>query len=144
MQNRLKNRLGIWGWLGGGRYGMDRYVYALHRISGLGILTYFIMHIFVTAQRLGGPEKWDRTMALLSSPFFKIGEFLVFLAFAFHAINGIRLILVELGWLIGKPGIPSYPYGYSTLRQKPVVVVAMIIAAALMVVGGVDLFFVMQ
>ena len=144
MQNRLKNRLGILGWLSGGRYGMDRYAYALHRITGLGILAYFIMHIFVTGKRLGGPESWDETMALLSSPFFKIGEFLVFLAFAFHAINGIRLVLVELGWIIGKPRIPSFPYGYSTLRQKPVVIVVMVVAAVLMIMGGVDLFFVMQ
>ena len=39
-----------------------------------------------------------------NSPHFSCGsEFLVVVAFAFHAINGIRLVLVELGWLIGKP-----------------------------------------
>ena len=61
MQNRLKNNLGLLGWLGGGRYGLDRYAYALHRLTGLGILAYFLMHIFVTGARLGGPEQWDKT-----------------------------------------------------------------------------------
>ena len=144
MQQRLKNRLGLWGWLGGGRYGLDRYAYAVHRLTGLGILAYFIMHIFVTGQRVGGPENWESTMASFGSPLFKVGEFLVVLAFAFHAINGIRLILVELGWLIGKPGVPSFPYSYSTLRHKPVFIVFMVFAAALMIIGGVDFYFVMK
>ena len=30
------NRLGIWGWLGGGRWGWERYLYTLHRVTGLG------------------------------------------------------------------------------------------------------------
>jgi len=140
MQKKLANNLGIWGWLGGGRWGADRYAYALHRLSGLGILAYFIMHIFVTGTRLGGPERWESTMAFFGKPAFKMGEFLVFLAFAFHAINGIRLVLVELGWSIGKPGLPAYPYSYSTLRQKPVLVAAMVLAAVLMIIGGADFF----
>jgi succinate dehydrogenase / fumarate reductase cytochrome b subunit len=144
MQMKRKNRLGIWGWLGGGRYGLDRYAYALHRLTGLGILAYFIMHIFVTGSRVGGPEKWDSTMSTFGSPLFKIGEFLVVLAFAYHAINGIRLVLVELGYLIGKPGLPSYPYSYSTLRQKPLFVVAMVIAAVLMIIGGADFYLIMK
>jgi succinate dehydrogenase / fumarate reductase cytochrome b subunit len=144
MQSRLKNNLGLMGWLSGGRYGADRYAYALHRVSGLGILAYFIMHIFVTAARVGGPEQWDNTMATFGQPVFKIGEFLVVLAFAFHAINGIRLILVELGYMLGKPGLPSYPYSYSTLRQRPLLVAAMVIAAVLMIVGGADFYLIMK
>lgn len=144
MQQRLKNRLGLLGWLGGGRYGMDRYAYALHRLTGLGILAYFILHIFVTGKRLGGPEQWESTMAIFGSLFFKVGEFLVVLAFAFHAINGIRLILVELGWLIGRPGVPSFPYSYSTLRHKPLFIVFMVFAAALMIIGGADFYLVLK
>jgi succinate dehydrogenase / fumarate reductase cytochrome b subunit len=140
MQTRRKNNLGLWGWLGGGRYGVERYAYSLHRLTGLGILAYFLMHIFVTGTRLGGPEKWDSTMAYFGKPAFKAGEFLVFLAFAYHAINGMRLVLVELGYLIGKPGLPAYPYNYSTLRQRPLFVAVMVIAAVLMIIGGADFY----
>jgi succinate dehydrogenase / fumarate reductase cytochrome b subunit len=139
---KLKNDLGFRGWVSGGRYGADRYAYTLHRLSGLGILAYFIMHIFVTGARLGGPQQWDSEMATLGKPIFKFGEFLVFLAFAYHAINGIRLIIVELGYMLGKPGLPSYPYSYSTMRQKPLLVVIMIVAAVIMIFGGAD--FVMK
>ena len=144
MQNRLKNNLGLLGWLGGGRYGFDRYAYTLHRLSGLGILAYFIMHIFVTGARLGGPEQWESRMKFFGSPIFKVGEFLVVLAFAYHAINGIRLILVELGYMLGRPGLPSYPYSYSTMRQKPLLVVVMVIAVVLMIIGGADFYLVMR
>jgi succinate dehydrogenase / fumarate reductase cytochrome b subunit len=144
MQNRLKNNLGLLGWLGGGRYGAERYAYALHRLTGLGILAYFLLHIFVTGSRLGGPERWDRAMAFFSTPFFKIGEFLVFLAFAYHAINGIRLVLVELGYMIGKPGLPAYPYNYSTLRQRPLFIAVMVIALALMIIGGADFYSILK
>lgn len=144
MQNRLKNNLGILGWLSGGRYGAERYAYALHRLSGLGILAYFLMHIFVTGSRVSGHEKWDQTMASFGTPLFKIGEFLVFLAFAYHAINGIRLIMVELAYMVGKPGLPSYPYQYSTLRQRPLFVVVMVLAAVLMIIGGADFYHMMK
>ncbi len=144
MQNRLKNNLGLMGWLGGGRYGAERYAYALHRLTGLGILAYFLMHIFVTGTRLGGQQQWDSTMSFFGRPTFKIGEFLVFLAFVYHAINGIRLVLIELGYMVGKPGLPAYPYSYSTLRQRPFFVVVMVIAAVLMIIGGADFYFIMR
>jgi succinate dehydrogenase / fumarate reductase cytochrome b subunit len=137
MQKR-KNNLGIAGWLCGGRYGADRYVYALHRVTGLGMLFYFLMHIFVTGQRMGGPEQWNATMEFFHNPMFLVGEFLVFLAFIFHAVNGIRLILVELGLLIGKPGLPAYPYDYSTLRQRPLLICVMCLIMILVVIAGVD------
>lgn len=141
MLQRRKNRLGFWGWLGGGRYGPDRYAYSLHRLTGLGILAYFIMHIFVTGQRLGGQQRWEGIMASLGSPMVRAGEFLVVLAFAFHAANGIRLVLAELGLLIGRPGVPAFPYSYSALRHRPVLIAAMAVAALLAVAGGVDLYF---
>ena len=144
MQNRLKNNLGIWGWLGGGRYGFDRYAYTLHRLSGLGILAYFLMHIFVTGARLHGREAWDSQMATFGKPIFKLGEFMVFLAFAYHAINGIRLVIVELGYMLGKQGLPAYPYSYSTMRQKPLLVVVMLIAAVIMLIGGADFYLVLR
>ncbi len=134
------NKLGLMGWISGGRYGVERYVYTLHRLAGLGILLYFVLHIFVTATRVQGEAAWESVMGTLENPLFKIGEFLVFLAFAFHGLNGIRLILVEFGIFLGKPRQPIYPYKQSTLRQRPVLVVMMVLAAVLMIVGGWDFF----
>ena len=133
------NRLGVAGWLGGGRWGFERYLYTLHRVTGLGLLTYFLMHIFVTTFRAFGPESWERAMGAVSGPVFKIGEYLVFLAFAFHAVNGIRLALIELGFGIGKPIEPIYPYRTSVDVQRPMAIGVMILAAIIAGLGGVQL-----
>jgi len=132
------NRLGIWGWLGGGRWGLERYLYTLHRVTGLGILAYFVLHIFVTTSRAFGPDAWKASIGRVTGPLFTIGEFLVFVAFAFHAVNGVRLFLLELGWAVGKPIEPVYPYRTSVDVQRPLAVVVMILAAIVVAMGGLD------
>jgi len=132
---RHDNRLGIWGWLGGGRWGVERYAYILHRVTGLGILTYFLMHIVVTSLRATGSYHWVEG-AFFDQPIFRFGEFLVFAAFAFHAFNGIRLVLVELGFAVGRPIEPVYPYKTSLNVQRPLLIVMMLLAAVFLAVGG--------
>lgn len=134
------NRLGIRGWVGGGRWGFERYLYSLHRLTGLALLAYFAMHIFVTSARALGPEAWDRAMAVVSGPLFAIGEYLVFAAFAFHAVNGIRLAIVEHGFGVGRPIEPVYPYATSVRRQRPLSVAVMVVAGILALWGGLDFF----
>ena len=136
--NRYDNRLGVRGWLGGGRWGLERYAYTLHRISGLGILLYFIMHIVVTSLRAAGIYLWTEGQ-LFDNLVFKVGEFLVFAAFAYHACNGLRLILVELGVAVGRPFEPVYPYKTSLRVQRPLLIVMMIVAGAVLVGGGAEL-----
>jgi succinate dehydrogenase / fumarate reductase cytochrome b subunit len=134
---RHDNRLGVWGWLGGGRWGVERYAYALHRLTGLGILLYFLIHIVVTSFRAAGIYLWT-TGEPLDKPVFKIGEFLVFAAFAYHAFNGLRLVLVELGVAVGKPFEPVYPYKTSLGVQRPLMIAMMILAALMFVAGGAE------
>ncbi len=119
---------------------MERYLYTLHRLTGLGILMYFLLHILVTSYRAFGREPWENVMAGVSAPVFVFGEYLVFVAFAFHAMNGIRLFLVELGFGVGKPIEPVYPYRTSLHVQRPLAIGAMILTAILIVVGGLDFF----
>lgn len=130
------NRLGMTGWLGGGRWGFERYMYTLHRVTGLGLLLYFLLHIGVTSARAFGEQAWQAAMGAVKGPIFTVGEYLVFAAFAFHAVNGIRLVLAELGFAIGAPIEPVYPYRTSVNEQRPLAVGVMIVAAALAVVGG--------
>jgi succinate dehydrogenase / fumarate reductase, cytochrome b subunit len=134
------NRLGIAGWLGGGRWGFERYLYTLHRVTGLGLLLYFIAHIVVTSRRAFGPEIWRQTMASVSGPVFSLAEYLVFAAFALHGLNGIRLILVELGFAVGKPIEPVYPYKTSVGFQRPLAIGAMLLGAIIMAAGGLDFY----
>lgn len=134
---RYDNRIGIWGWFGGGSWGIERYAYLLHRITGLGILLYFMMHIVVTSLRARGVYVWVEG-GILHQPIFKAAEFLVFAAFAYHAMNGVRLVLVELGFAVGKPIEPVYPYKTSLNVQRPLFILVMALAAVLLAVGGYD------
>jgi len=136
------NRLGIRGWAAGGRWGFERYLYLLHRLSGLGLLAYFVMHIFVTASRALGPESWDAAMAAVSGPLFRLGEYAVFVAFAFHAVNGIRLAVIELGYAVGRPIEPVYPYATSVGRQRRLARAVLMIAVVIALWGGLDFFVV--
>ena len=136
-----KNNLGLAGWISGGRYGAERYAYTIHRITGVGILLYFLLHIFATSSRIWGPDVWEKTMATFETPVFKFGEFLVFIAFAYHALNGVRLIITELGYGMGKPQRPVIPYKNAVRRQRPLLVLVMIIAVVIIVFGGLDFYF---
>lgn len=135
-----KNNLGLAGWISGGRYGLERYAYTLHRITGLGILCYFLLHLYVTGSRIRGEQAWESTMAAFDTPLFKFGEFLVFIAFAYHALNGVRLGITELGFGMGKPQRPVIPYKNAVRRQRPILVLVMIIAAVIIVFGGLDFY----
>jgi succinate dehydrogenase / fumarate reductase cytochrome b subunit len=135
---RHPNRLGVLGWLGAGRSGLERYLYVLHRVTGLALLLFLIFHVFVTATRLFGRDAWEALMAATHSPVFQTLEFLVYVAFAFHALNGVRLILVELGFAVGRPEEPVYPYRSSLNRQRPLAIVMMILAAGFILLGGLE------
>lgn len=134
------NRLGLAGWLGGGRWGFERYLYTLHRLTGLGLLLYFVAHIVVTSSRAFGQLAWEQSMARVSGPVFEIGEYLVFAAFALHGLNGIRLVFIELGFAVGKPIEPVYPYRTSVGRQRPLAIGVMVLGAILLAAGGLDFF----
>lgn len=117
------NYLGVGGWAWAGRYGMERYLYLLHRLTGLGLVLYGAMHLIVmTVFRMQGESFYEAVMRVFSNPGFKVGEYLVFAALVYHGLNGIRLMVQELGFVLGKPKPPIYPYRDSLRRKRPLVV----------------------
>jgi len=134
-KRHLPNRLGVKGWVWAGHYTIERYLYTLHRLTGLGLLLYIILHLAMNGFRLGGAESWADIMGLFGNPGFKVGEYLVMAAFIFHALNGGRLILQHLGYTLGKPKPPVYPYVDSMRRRRPItwVMLATIVALAIYV-----------
>lgn len=115
------NYLGVWGWAWAGRYGPERYLYVLHRLTGLALVLYGAMHLIVmTVFRMQGESFYEAVMRVFSNPGFKVGEYLVFAALVYHGLNGIRLMIQELGFVLGKPKPPIYPYRDSLRRKRPV------------------------
>ncbi len=128
-----QNYLGAGGWVWAGNYKLERYLYLLHRITGLGMLLFVIFHLIETTFfRIQGQGVWEATMALLHQPWFEVGVYLVAVAFVYHALNGLRLILQELGFALGKPAPPIYPYKDALRKKRPwtlaMVVVIIILA----------------
>jgi succinate dehydrogenase / fumarate reductase cytochrome b subunit len=133
------NKLGLLGWVYGGSYRTERYLYTLHRVTGLGILVYLLMHIAVTWFK-NDPVMWTRLMQIVEHPLLRMGEYCVFFGVFFHALNGIRLIIGEFGLMLGKPVLPVYPYPLALLRQRPLMVALMAVTAVVVLYGAFDVF----
>ncbi|HEV2280757.1 MAG TPA: succinate dehydrogenase, cytochrome b556 subunit [bacterium] len=140
---RLAHHLGVRGWAYAGRYPVERYLFLLHRISGVALILYLPVHIWFTAQRLAGPAAWDATMRVFDRPVFVIGEFLILAAFVFHALNGIRLVLAHFGVSIGRPIVASYPYPVALHRGRVVMWTLMVLAAGLIGISAVEIILAM-
>lgn len=136
---QYENRIGIFGWLAGGRHGFEGYLYILHRISGLALLLFLTAHVFVTSSRLFGEAAWERVMSMTHHPAVKVLEYLVYVAFVFHALNGLRLVLIEFGLAVGRPERPVYPYRSSLNTQRKLMIGLMIVTAVLIALGGFEL-----
>lgn len=79
-------------------YRTGMWSYVLHRLSGVAIIVFLMMHIWeITSVTRGGAEGFNATMSALETKGFVIGEWLLFLAITFHGLNGFRLILHDLG-----------------------------------------------
>ena len=73
---------GSWAWI-------------LHRIAGLGLIGYLFLHIWTLSALSEGKEAFQHKMALYNNSFFSLMEWLLFAFVLFHALNGIRIILVD-------------------------------------------------
>jgi succinate dehydrogenase / fumarate reductase cytochrome b subunit len=70
--------------------------YLIQRVTGIGLLVYLFLHVH-TIHELRDPASFDRAMAQFRQPVFKLGEIALLGAVILHALNGIRLTLVDLG-----------------------------------------------
>ncbi len=76
--------VGAWAWM-------------LHRISGVVIALYGVTHVVVISFTLGGGQAFDRIMELFQNPVFLSLELLLLGAVLYHMLNGVRIILFDLG-----------------------------------------------
>ena len=136
------NDLGIRGWFYGGRYGPQRVMYIIQRLSGVGIIFYLLIHIFITGSKIGGEPAWNTWVVdgVAANPFLHVGEYLLFLAIVIHGVNGFRLMLVELGFALGKPIKNIYPYETCLDRNRVFLWVCVVLIVVLAAIGTVDFF----
>ncbi len=76
--------------------GMISYVF--HRISGIVLSVYLILHIYTLSAVRKGPEAFNHSIAkwnVLLGVFFHIMEYFLLIAVVYHTLNGIRIILAD-------------------------------------------------
>ncbi len=73
------------------------YAWLLHRVSGLALIFYLMAHIPVLSTVLRGPNTFNAVMEYLHSPLYLTLDLLLLVAVVFHGINGIRVVLFDLG-----------------------------------------------
>ena len=137
-----ENREGVGGMANPGRYGIERVAYWLMRLSGLGLLAYFIGHIYETSSILRGEAGWDELLELTSTPELHVMLVIVIGMCVFHTVNGIRVMLGHGGVGVGRPTRPDYPYepASQNARHKIAIYSAIVLAAIAMVYGSTVLF----
>lgn len=73
---------GMWSWV-------------LHRITGVAIFFFLLVHVLDTALVRVSPEAYNAVMHTYKTPIMGLGEAALVGAIVFHAYNGIRIILVD-------------------------------------------------
>ena len=80
------------------RGGSGQWSFVLHRVTGLGILLFLCIHILDTALIVLGPELYNKVIRLYHLPVFRVSEVGLFAAVLYHALNGVRITLMDI-WL---------------------------------------------
>lgn len=101
-------KIGMWAWVG-------------HRLTGILLVVYVFMHLSFLTQASLNHDSFNSLMDVMAQPQFVFLDFLLVCAVIYHAMNGFRVVLFDLG--IG------------IRRQKMVFWITMAIAAVLVVVG---------
>ncbi len=69
--------------------------WAFHRISGIAIWLFVVLHVIDIYLVGGNPEAYDEILAIYASPPGRVGEVLLGGALLYHALNGLRIILMD-------------------------------------------------
>lgn len=112
---RYQGREGQLAWLG-------------HRLSGLGTLLFFVLHVIDTATVYFFPAHYGDFIALYQTLGFQIGEMMLMVAVIFHAINGLRIILMDR--------YPALWHKQRVMSLATFFIVALLSAPAVVIMGG--------
>lgn len=71
------------------------YTWLAHRLAGLGILAFLVIHVWDTANANYFPHIYAWSIEVFKTPLFGLGEVAIFGAVLFHAFNGVRITLLD-------------------------------------------------
>jgi succinate dehydrogenase / fumarate reductase cytochrome b subunit len=77
-----KGKAGMWAWL-------------FHRVSGLGILVFLLLHIVDVSILSFGPTAYNASVMLFDSVIVRLLSLALVVAILFHGLNGVRVVLID-------------------------------------------------
>jgi succinate dehydrogenase / fumarate reductase cytochrome b subunit len=77
-----RGKVGMWSWV-------------LHRITGVGIFFFLLVHVLDTALVRVSPEAYNVVIESYKTPLIGVAELGLVGAIVFHGLNGLRVIAVD-------------------------------------------------
>jgi succinate dehydrogenase / fumarate reductase cytochrome b subunit len=108
-----RKRSGMWAWL-------------LHRLTGIALVLYLVLHI-KGLHSLPDPVAFEAYISTFRSPLFKIAEVMLLGSVAFHAFNGLRIMVQDMF--------------YRSENQRRLYHGVIMLTAAVTLAGGLSLLF---
>ncbi len=78
------------------RFTTGSVAWIIHRVTGIGLTLYIFAHLFVLSN-LRDRDKFEALMELTHSPLVRLMEVGLIGMVAAHALNGLRLTILDLG-----------------------------------------------
>jgi len=113
---RYRWQTGMWAWV-------------VHRITGLGLMFYLCLHLYVVSNLAKSPESFNMLMNLFHNPLFKLLEICLWALVVYHSVNGIRLAAFNL-----------FPNLVRSSAMKPLFWMSAVLGVILFVAGAIPMF----
>ena len=77
------------------RGGEGMLAWAFHRISGIAIWAFLVLHVVDIFLVGAAPDTYDTLLAIYAHPIGIVLEWLLGAAVLYHALNGLRIIIID-------------------------------------------------
>ena len=77
-----RGKVGMWSWV-------------LHRITGVAIFFFLLIHVLDTALVRLSPEAYNAVIAVYKTPLIGVAELGLVAAVLYHSLNGVRIVLID-------------------------------------------------
>lgn len=77
------------------RGGLGMVMWGLHRVTGVGILLFLVLHIVDIFLISFGPDLFNELLVIYHAPWARVMEVFLLFAVLFHALNGLRIAIQD-------------------------------------------------
>jgi len=117
------DRRRAWSWVAYYRGQAGQWAWVLHRLAGLAVAAFLLIHIIDTFVFGFGPDAYNALLGIWAQPVFLVLQVPLWGAVVYHALNGIRVIIIDF-------------WGPGSLFQERLFWVVMVLSVLLFLPGA--------